>query len=135
VSRDIIIPLEGYTVAEFEWEVKFFPCAAPVALNGNVQEVITQLVQINPDFLNDMNLDKVEVEPRISQLEERAVLVESHFCGGRWTYTRRNMIEGGIKYLRGPSGKPVNTRGGGTCARVSCPYGSAIWWCNDVSDT
>jgi hypothetical protein len=44
-------------------------------------------------------------------------------------------IRNGIRYLRGLNGNPTNGAGPGNCGRVSCSYDSAIWWCNDVSDS
>ena len=40
-------------------------------------------------------------------------------------------IRGGISHLRGVKGKPTLTAG--KCERVSCEWGDAIIWCNDVS--
>lgn len=40
-------------------------------------------------------------------------------------------IKEGISHLRGVDGKP--TLAAGKCERVSCSWGDAILWCNDVS--
>lgn len=37
----------------------------------------------------------------------------------------------GIDYLDNITGKPALPPGPGYCSRVSCDYGSSIWWCND----
>ncbi|KAL3442667.1 hypothetical protein BJX65DRAFT_286260 [Aspergillus insuetus] len=47
-----------------------------------------------------------------------------------WEASRETIAEG-IAYLRGVSGQPSAGPGPGACARVSCSYASAIWWCND----
>lgn len=39
----------------------------------------------------------------------------------------------GIEYLDQVPGTPGNGPGPGNCGRVSCSYGAAIYWCNDVS--
>lgn len=41
-------------------------------------------------------------------------------------------INNGISYLFKVVGSPSEGPGPGACARVSCSYKSAIWWCNDV---
>ncbi|KAL4885944.1 hypothetical protein BJY04DRAFT_179578 [Aspergillus karnatakaensis] len=48
-----------------------------------------------------------------------------------WDRAGREAINNGIDYLRGVPGQPVAGPGPGACARVSCSYNSAIWWCND----
>jgi hypothetical protein len=41
------------------------------------------------------------------------------------------LLAEGINYLRGVPGNPHHGAGPGTCGRVSCSYGSAIYWCNE----
>ena len=40
-------------------------------------------------------------------------------------------VTDGIGYLRRVKGKAVLSPGPSSCARVSCSYNAAIWWCND----
>lgn len=42
-------------------------------------------------------------------------------------------VKQGIEYLGTVAGTPTEGPGPGACGRVSCSYGAAIYWCNDVS--
>lgn len=42
---------------------------------------------------------------------------------------------GGISYLKGVPGMPLEGPGPGACGRVSCGFDCGIWWCNDVRET
>ncbi|PIG84669.1 hypothetical protein AARAC_001976 [Aspergillus arachidicola] len=96
-----------------------------VLLNGTVQHVHAQLLKINPNYDDDFAtvLDKREAticwqagRHQVQQLPK----------------ARRGDIEAGIKPLRGVSGHPSNGPGPGNCGRLSCSWGAAIWWCNDM---
>lgn len=60
-------------------------------------------------------------------------IATDRFCnigGGRASSYR---IKQGIEYLGTVPGSPGQGPGPGSCGRVSCSYGAAIYWCNDVS--
>ncbi|KAL2854258.1 hypothetical protein BJY01DRAFT_232004 [Aspergillus pseudoustus] len=98
-------PIPGYGFEDFTWEMETTPGGPTVLLNGTVQEIYAELLKINPSYDGDF-------------AETLAAAI-----------TRR--IREGITYLRSVSGRPTNGPGPGNCGRVSCPYNSAIWWCND----
>jgi hypothetical protein len=51
-----------------------------------------------------------------------------------WGYAGVETIYEGIDYLNG-IGAPGVDPGPRVCARVSCSYNAAIFWCNDVSSS
>ncbi|KAE8343326.1 hypothetical protein BDV24DRAFT_161763 [Aspergillus arachidicola] len=129
-------PIEGYTIEEFSWEVETTPGGSTVVLNGTVEQVLSQLRDINPNYDAEFAIPADEVEHPV---EEEAT--SSHLtkrgdvkCGG-YPKARRVHIEQGIKYLRGVPGKPQRGPGPGSCGQVSCSWSSAIWWCNDNTFT
>ncbi|KAJ4400105.1 hypothetical protein N0V85_005846 [Neurospora sp. IMI 360204] len=74
-------------------------------------------------------------------LERRSLDVDSLNCMPEWFDIHQSMaynswIQEGIDYLRKiPTGKPALGPGPGNCERVSCEWESAIYWCNEGSET
>ncbi|KAB8203958.1 hypothetical protein BDV34DRAFT_226891 [Aspergillus parasiticus] len=99
------ILVAGFVSAEPSWEVETTPGGPRVILNGTVQQVHEQLLEINPNYDDD------------------------------FATARRGDIEAGIKHLGGVSGQPSNGPGPGNCGLLSCSWGAAIWWCNDNTFT
>lgn len=106
-----------------------FPGQPKIKLSGGIERVHAELVRQNPDWNTHYSN-----HTKRSSLEKRAFDVQGYFCGGRWDYCHPATIEEGIDYLRRVRGLPSLGPGPGNCARVSCSYLSAIWWCNDVSN-
>lgn len=103
-----------------EWDVQVTPNGELVTLNGTLEDVRAELLSLNPRWDEDF----------LSPLEDSDdnTLVSKFSSAARYV-----PIVNGIKYLRGLSGNPRAGPGPAKCARVSCSYNSAIWWCNDVS--
>jgi hypothetical protein len=124
-------PIEGYGVVVPEWEIQLTPDSAPVVLNGTIEQVYDQLLAIDPSSAASF-VDKRDERPLTTRFHKRSVFA-SHSCFGRWPVADYFGIEDGITHLRKVSGQPRNGPGPGNCGRVSCSWGNAIWWCNDVS--
>lgn len=60
-----------------------------------------------------------------------AYTYSSHYCGEPRGWAAVDTIKDGLKHLYGVEGEPRNSPK--SCGRVSCSYGAAIYWCNDVS--
>ncbi|CZR52489.1 uncharacterized protein PAC_02366 [Phialocephala subalpina] len=133
----ITTPIEGYGVVDFTWEVETSPGGPKENLTGTVQEVISQLSTINSNWKSDFNLTE-SLLPRSGLQKRLNFPFTSLLCNIRldeWGTAYRNAINDGINYLNGVPGIPTNGPGPGNCGRVSCSYGSAIWWCNDETQT
>ncbi|KAL0936837.1 uncharacterized protein CTRU02_209053 [Colletotrichum truncatum] len=137
-------PIAGYSVIIPEWDVQAYPGGTKkaVPLNGTIQEVHAQLLQINPDY--DSSFDRsLSGMARLSQITtdpEKHIILHgdnefvgaNYTCGNNtWGHAITGQIEDGIQYLRKVVGKPKAHAGPQACGRVSCSFGSAIWWCND----
>ncbi|KAK3987508.1 hypothetical protein QBC44DRAFT_372021 [Cladorrhinum sp. PSN332] len=119
-------PIPGYSVEVLEWEVQATPDSAPIHVNGTVEDVIAELVKINPDFA----VAEDSIAARDSGLSKRYD-IDSSFCFGRWPAGRELDLQTGIRNLRAVSGRPQRGPGPGSCGRVSCTGRTGIWWCND----
>ncbi|KAJ4205006.1 hypothetical protein NW759_014672 [Fusarium solani] len=131
-------PIEGYGVVVPEWEVEVTPGGPTTVLNGTIEEVHNELLQLNPDwdeeYIGNSTADAGEINERDAgfRLLARTDFSDAAYrCGGRWPKCRTTFISQGIYYLRSVKGKPRNGPGPGNCGRVSCSFNSAIWWCND----
>ncbi|KAG4438220.1 hypothetical protein IFR05_006293 [Cadophora sp. M221] len=123
-------PIPGYGVEIVSWKVPSSASGPAVILNGTIQEVYTQLLDINPSY-------EAEVGALASRNEKvaRALVKRGDVhCGGFPNGATFRFREG-ISYLRGVGGNPTQGPGPGNCARVSCSWSAAIWWCNDNSFT
>lgn len=100
-------------------------------LNGTIQEVVAQAVEINPSY----KLSSAKRAVDTSAIEARSLTKRNIICGN-WPLADKGRILEGINYLNHlpASDRPTNGPGPGNCGRVSCSYNSAIWWCNDVSE-
>ncbi|KJK81277.1 hypothetical protein H634G_03296 [Metarhizium anisopliae BRIP 53293] len=114
-------PIPGYGVEVLQWDIEVAVGRTEV-LNGTVQEVYAQALQINPKF----TLTNAAEARDVHQKQKRS----SVQCGN-WPLADKGRIQEGINYLRGAPAAPRNGPGPGNCGRVSCSYNSAIWWCND----
>lgn len=118
-------PIPGYAIETLQWEVEIAPGWTEV-LNGTVQEVYSQILQIEPNF-------KLASTPRTHPAERESKIERRAINCGTWPLANKGRIQEGISYLNGLVGSPTNGPGPGACGRVSCSYNAAIWWCNDVS--
>ncbi|KAK3987947.1 hypothetical protein QBC44DRAFT_399507 [Cladorrhinum sp. PSN332] len=128
---------EGYGIVDseqLEWEVETTPGGPKVALNGTVQQVRAQLLEINPKYdeefapiISERNAKALEETTPASPLHKRDWTV----CWGRMAGARQERIIQGIHYLRGLSGEARNGPGPRNCGRVSCDLDNSIWYCND----
>ncbi|KAK3322866.1 hypothetical protein B0H66DRAFT_216165 [Apodospora peruviana] len=130
-SLAVETPIPGYTVVDIEWDIEVAPGQREI-LNGTVQEVYAQAVELNPNFKinNPVALPSNEVERALST---RSRIDRRWVNCNNWPLAERSRLQEGINYLRGVGGRPTNGPGPGNCGRVSCSWHAAIWWCNDVS--
>lgn len=134
-------PNAGYAVEEVVWKVQATPGGPYLLLNGTVQDVFNQLRQVNPTFEADfgIKLDNSNRghfrEPALNTASSARMgyEVDRDVCFLFELAMRHIIVDEGIPYLRSVPGKPGASPGPGLCGQVSCSWGSAIWWCNDVS--
>ncbi|KJZ79315.1 hypothetical protein HIM_01466 [Hirsutella minnesotensis 3608] len=134
-------PLEGYDVFTPEWEVEMSPKGRTIRLNGTIEEVYQELLQLNPKYEQEFVSDQEpQQEPSsspqtppnsTSSIQGIDWNVGSTVCGGKWAPASAQRIREGIRHLRRVRGRPGSQAGPARCGRVSCSYNSAIWWCND----
>ncbi|KAL6922628.1 hypothetical protein ACHAP8_009289 [Fusarium lateritium] len=120
-------PMEGYKVVPMQWKGVVKEGEAPVSLNGTIESVIAQIQEINPEF------ELVDEEPEASsELEARSqsnIICNVGGNGGNVDVVAARREQ---RYLRSLGNSVCGVNGGpGTCARISCSYGDAIWLCND----
>jgi hypothetical protein len=139
-------PTPGYGIVELSWEVIPAPGQSPIILNGTVEQVHSQLLEINPKYQAEVFEKREDLlaaptaapaATAATDLTEPTAVAHSAQiwriqCGG-YDSASTKRIKDGIKYLNGIAGQPKNGPGPNNCGRVSCSYNSSIWWCNDVS--
>ncbi|EAQ91125.1 predicted protein [Chaetomium globosum CBS 148.51] len=129
-------PIEGYTIAPATWEFNG-PDGQTVQLNGTAQEVVAQFDVLVPNSRAQLIASITAASTSTSRHDENSLLekcydeTKLHCWVGHWDYARLSAIQDGIDYLNGVPGRPWHNPRPSTCARVSCSYGSAIYWCND----
>lgn len=133
-------PIPGYRVEDFQWQVPTSLDGRTAILNGTIQEVYQQLLQINPAYEEEFGTPEQSRAPQYySQIQLEHLLMlddidrNSRSQCGHFDPAREEAVWEGIDHLGHVSGRPVSVPGPGVCGRVSCSYDSAIWWCNDVS--
>ncbi|KAL4900649.1 hypothetical protein BDW74DRAFT_182485 [Aspergillus multicolor] len=155
-NLDTTTQIPGYAMAEVAWDVAISPDGPHVTLNGTIQEVYRQLVEINPEYsmtlgleteAEDENDDDDEPEdvdpdadattpaPTPSATLTKRQTIKEYFCFGRWEGCSRKRIRKSINKLRGVQGTPSLPAGPAVCGRVSCSKKAAIFLCNDNRGT
>ncbi|KAH8651113.1 hypothetical protein BX600DRAFT_441555 [Xylariales sp. PMI_506] len=132
-STPITSPIEGYSIGEFTWEVETFPGGPKKNITGTVENVVAELSTINPNWKDDFKFDESRIKNRGVSFPFTAVLC--NIRTSEWGLASVPRISEGIDYLNGVPGTPVAGPGPSACARVSCSYDSAIYWCNDAPQT
>lgn len=127
-------PFKGYTIVPAVWEIEVTPGEGNyVTLNGTIEKVYPELLEINPNYEQEYEEFVAENEAPKSVEKRTDFSTSKYYCNGRWTAISTGEIAKGISYLRRVGGQPRMGAGPGTCARVSCSWNAAIFWCNDVS--
>ncbi|KAG6362894.1 hypothetical protein INS49_007989 [Diaporthe citri] len=131
-------PTGNYTMADVKWEVPISPDRTDT-VTGTVEDVTRHLQVLAPEILQAINTSAPGLEaPTSDPVPFGGALVKTPApnevkCEVFNFRADAQAIHSGILYLSKLSGKPSN--GPNSCGRVSCSYDSAIYWCNDNSDT
>ncbi|KAL3443774.1 hypothetical protein BJX65DRAFT_284770 [Aspergillus insuetus] len=107
--------------------VQAFVGGPEIVLNGTIEEVYAQLIEINPNY--DADWEDVS-DSKDTELGDFHVMEYTLHCTFHLAVPG-NYIKEGIKYLRKVKGHPRLGAGPNKCDRVSCSYNAAIYWCND----
>ncbi|PNY26072.1 Uncharacterized protein TCAP_03995 [Tolypocladium capitatum] len=117
-------PIPGATVVPLFWDTQAFPDGPTLRLNGTIQEIRRQLLEINPNYDTDFN--------RTAVVEKRDEFDGAkYFCLEKWGHPYERGYYSGLDYLRNHRGAPHMQPGPAVCSRVSCGYKTGIWLCND----
>ncbi|KAK4211586.1 hypothetical protein QBC37DRAFT_426618 [Rhypophila decipiens] len=120
-------PIPGYEISEITWEVDVFNNGTLFNLTGTIEQVHADVSKMNPN--------STFVSSAIHQGKPADAADDwTVHCGPgafNWLPARPGRIDDGIYHLSKVSGQPRAGPGPGACARVSCSWESAIWWCND----
>ncbi|KAJ6439277.1 ADP-ribosyl-[dinitrogen reductase] glycohydrolase [Purpureocillium lavendulum] len=126
VAFGLVAPRDGYKVVLPTWTFQVTPGGETVVLNGTIQQARAELLKRNPNWDSDFPRNETK------RLVDRTIGPNSRFnCEPRWGYGGAGMIQELISELDRADGIPVLPHGPGTCAKVSCKWDTAIWWCND----
>jgi len=149
--------LDGYEIYNTTWVAAVRPGGETVELNGTIQQVHAQLLELNPNYNADFNIEMerthqgwsmfctnagctppTAAETTTRLLQDDSVLTFRGFvrtkCLNHDSLARMTAIDEGVRYLRDLDQriKPKNGPGPNNCGRVSCSWAAGIYWCNDV---
>ncbi|KAL4917803.1 hypothetical protein BDW62DRAFT_201359 [Aspergillus aurantiobrunneus] len=119
------------------WEIAPTPDATPSTLTGTISELHAQLRALNPNYDSDWNDPEPQPQSQPSPDNGLALSprspdhdVDCWDHAVEWGVPVKGVKEG-IETMRGFRGHPYLGAGPGECARITCSWNSAIWWCND----
>lgn len=117
-----------YAIEEITWALESAPHIPYHLFTGTVEEVFHHVSNNFPAYQwPGLTLDTAQaVSPRESTPDPGDV-----HCW-RFAACTLGSALGGISYLKGVPGTPIEGPGPGACGRVSCGYDCGIWWCNEV---
>ncbi|UNI14018.1 hypothetical protein JDV02_000702 [Purpureocillium takamizusanense] len=128
---------DTYTTFVPSWEVEVRPGGETAVLNGTVQEVRAQLLELNPRWESDVGrhtLDRRIIANYPDCRKDGAFKLGDDVHCGRWKDAGidwHDTLWHAEVHLWGWPGKPRNGPGPGNCGRVSCENNIGVWWCND----
>lgn len=111
------------------------PGGEKLFVNGTVENAVEAVKLKNANWEADFGIETVQdyhknVNKR--SIEKRAEWVQIGCSLWReWEWANYHDAHDAVRYLRGIKGNPTNKPK--TCGRVSCAYGTAVYWCNEVS--
>ncbi|KAI6791476.1 hypothetical protein KC360_g8361 [Hortaea werneckii] len=126
---------EGYEIVPAKWTGEIVPGEGPVTLEGCVESLREQILEINPDYFKNQDSTSAGsalAARTIGSCGGRAISKDVR-CGVPYGTVHGKDISSGLVYLSNIGG--CMTLGGKQCSRVSCSYNSGIFACNDNSDT
>ncbi|KAI0108819.1 hypothetical protein F4776DRAFT_675034 [Hypoxylon sp. NC0597] len=117
----------GYSRSNLTWIGNITENGPEMSFNGSsFKDIEAQILQVNPEFSWNDHQDTANS----TTLSTRALDHLSCDPNNIW-WAQAFRIQEGIDYLRGKTGTCYMEAGPRVCARISCSYKSAIWWCND----
>ncbi|KAL9048810.1 MAG: hypothetical protein Q9162_007541 [Coniocarpon cinnabarinum] len=96
---------EGYELVDMTWSVQAHPNGPYHELNGTIEQVRAQLKEMNPDFERDfppVSGNATELAAKVEKRSDRFVCNTAKFSDAEVS-----VIQDGILYLHGVSGKPT----------------------------
>ncbi|KAM7212199.1 hypothetical protein V8F06_012411 [Rhypophila decipiens] len=126
--------MEDYTfdTTPLTWEVDVFNNGTMINMTGTVEQVNAQILEINPAFKFPVyETNKTETLMARTQKDPANVCGRDKTDAQGWWWASLDAIQNGQYHLRTVPGRPWMDAGPKKCARVSCSWKAAIYWCND----
>jgi hypothetical protein len=109
-------------------------------LKGTVQEVVAQMDVLHPGFEANLTASVKKDLATRAELQPRQPASGPPLCipvaGQDWSRASVSNSQTAMSYLQNENAEGITISsaypGPGACSRISCSYGAAIWWCNDV---
>ncbi|KAI1846529.1 hypothetical protein JX266_007426 [Neoarthrinium moseri] len=132
LAIDSSVP-HGYKMVELSWEVRPFLDNRTVIINGTVERVFDELLEINPQYMADFAaMGETAITPSAEPVDAQlSGKLPRPLCDWGNLGAKPGVIREGIRYLRTILGAPALGPGPHECGQVSCSFSSAITWCND----
>lgn len=105
-----------------------------LTINGTIQDVL-EYISVANDPTTTARRDETmgAVRPSVDHSSQDRYKPTHHLCDiENWGRAGVAPLWDGIDYLEHVPGTPRHAPGPGECARVSCSFNSAIYWCNEV---
>ncbi|KAF5646978.1 uncharacterized protein FTJAE_1809 [Fusarium tjaetaba] len=127
---------EGYTIVPMTWVGPIEEGGKNHTFKGTAEEVLAQIEKLNPNFAEFADSKKKDDSTKVSIRALEARQPTRVACdgggpnGGQSMRTKVSDARQGIDHLRrlGDFGCGAPAR---SCARMTCNWQSAIWFCND----
>ncbi|KAI1454777.1 hypothetical protein F4805DRAFT_303469 [Annulohypoxylon moriforme] len=127
--------------SKITWTGQVRPGEAVLSITGTAQEIYKQIIEINPNYDNELGLNSNQstiARRGLEPIQKRATTSDD------WTCTYGNDVNAesigeGVRYLysiaNADCSAPPGSPGAGGCSVSSCNSGAGIFLCNDSSNT
>lgn len=127
-----------YKIVPMQWTGQVHPGGPNITLEGDMQDIINQIKTMDPAFKfpqpSEEEMKTFSMEPLASNTTLAKRQYPTYTLCNRREFRDADIyyINHGEMYLYSLHGLCTLPAGAGQCSRVSCSYGSGIYYCNDA---
>ncbi|KAI0884916.1 uncharacterized protein GGS22DRAFT_200574 [Annulohypoxylon maeteangense] len=140
-AEDSARAIAGFVTPKITWTGQVKPGEDSVSITGTAQEIYKRIIEINPNYDNELGLNSNQstIATRgLEPIKKRATTSDDWTCAYGNDVNAESIGEG-VRYLyrivNADCSAPPGSPGAGGCSVSSCNSGAGIFLCNDSSNT
>ncbi|KAI1444282.1 hypothetical protein F5Y02DRAFT_390311 [Annulohypoxylon stygium] len=140
-AENSVRAVSDLVISKITWTGQVRRGEAALSITGTAQEIYTRIIQLNPDYDNELGLNSNQsaiASRSLEPIHKRATTSDDWTCSYGNDVNAESIGEG-VRYLysiaNADCSAPPGSPGAGGCSVSSCNSGAGIFLCNDSSNT